>query len=495
MSFFIPGFDDWVIDPPVDPVPLPAEGLTGKKLASFLTKEVMPVFQDEQARLRKLEMWGEGKQPDTRNHTHPNSEKRVLQRFARNPLLPLMVSIFAQQMIVDGYRRDGARENEEAWDTWEFNNMKAQQFALNRAIMVYGYAYVRVTSGEQVVKGRQMAVLRGVDPQNAFAVYTDPGDEYPAFLLERRFNGTYRWWTPEGYSVFNYSQGSFKHVSDHDHDYGVVPFVRYVNRMDLKGRAWGDVEPLIELAARIDKTVFDRLLVQHYNSFKIKWATGLEQPDTEEEVVGAKFKIANDSVVISSQSDAKFGTFDETNMDPFIKAYRSDFEEFLTAGQCPPELAGLAANLAADAMEGARRSSYQKLFEKQAMTGQSHAQAMRLAAAIEGREDDATDFSARIHWQDVSVRSLAQFADAWGKMIESMGIPKIGVWDLIPGVDQARVQEWKENYFNDAGTDGEINKWLREAEEREKEQAELRGGPNNPLNQPKVAPNEGSSSG
>src|SRR5690606_29435665 len=90
-----------------------------------------------------------------------------------------------------------------------------------------------------------------------------------------------------------------------------------------------------------------------------------------EEVAGAKFKIANDSVVVSSKEDAKFGTFDETDMSTFIQAYKTDFEEFLTLGQCPPELAGLAANLAADAMEGARRSSYQKLSDLKRLRGRS----------------------------------------------------------------------------------------------------------------------------
>lgn len=480
MAFDIPGFDDWSIDPPVDAVPLPGEDLSGEDLAKFITEHVYPIFEDERCRLRKLEAWGTGKQPVTRNHSSPNTEKKVLQRFARNPWIPLMVSTFAQQMIVDGYRRDGASANEEAWDTWEFNNMKSQQLTIARSTMISGYSYVRATDGIGP-QGGPMAVLRVVGGQNAFGIYADPGDEYPQFLLEKRFNGTYRWWTDSDYTVLKFDKGTFTYESAENHDYGVVPFVRYVNQIDDCGRTWGDVEPVVELAARLDKTVFDRLLVQHYNSFKIKWATGLEQPDTEEGIAAAKFKLANESVVVSSEEGAAFGTFDETRMDPFIAAYKADLETFLTIAQLPPDLAGLAANLSADAMEGARRSTYQKLYEKQTMLGQSHAQVMRLAAKIEGREDDAADFSARIHWQDVSVRSLAQFADAWGKMVVSLGIPKQKVWPMIPGVDQAWVKECEQQFFEDSGPDGKINKYLREL--GIKQESNGPGGPNNPTNQ------------
>ena len=78
--------------------------------------------------------------------------------------------------------------------------------------------------------------------------------------------------------------------------------------------------------------------------------------------------------------------------------------------------------------------------------GSRHAQALRLAAHIEGREEDAQDFSARVHWQDVEVRSLGQFADAWGKIVDQLGVPKWAAWNKIPGVDQSEVAEWKEHW-------------------------------------------------
>lgn len=476
MSFL---HSQWEIDYSPEPVSLPPAQKT--KLAKYLADEVMPALEYQRGHLEKLEKWATGKQPEARNLQQKNNEKILLQRLARNPLVPVMVDTFAQQMIVDGYRREGEKENEEAWQTWLFNNMHSQQLSLNRATMTYGWSFLRVVDGIGP-QGTAMASMRGIDPQNLFAIYEDPyGDEYPLFALERRMNGTYRWWTPETYIPLTWDGSKFKLGAEKPHPCGVVPFVRYINRIDLKGRCWGDVEPVVELATRIDKTVFDRLLVQHYNSFKVRWATGLEQPDTEEEIAASKFKLANDSVIISSRdkNEVAFGTLDETNMAPFIQAYKSDLETFLTAAQLPPDLAGLAANLAADALEGARRSSYQKLFEKQTMLGQSHAQSLRLAAHLEGRADDASDFSARIHWQDVSVRSLAQFADAWGKMCDQLGVPKWAAWRRIPDVDQSELAEWEAHALDN----DPLSVYLRELNVKPQGMNAGPGGPTTTSNQ------------
>lgn len=449
--------DDIWVDGPRERIAFPSDGANAKTLIKYLSNDLFPAFDHERHRIRKLESWGNGKQPEVKPLKR-NTERHLLQRLARTPWIPLMVSTFAQQMVVDGYRREGDMENQEAWKTWEFNDMKSQQLSINRTTMVAGYSYLRVTRGirdadsGQVIPadsgGESMAVMRGVSPARCFALYADPfGDEYPEYVLEKRFDGSWRWWfNGEGYHVLQFDGSKFKVIETKVHDYGVNPFVRYVNQIDLEGRTWGDVEPIIDLAARIDKTAFDRLLVQHFNSFKIRWATGLEQPDTEEEVAQDKIRIANEDILIASDVQAKFGTLDETSMQGFIEAYKSDLEAFAAVTQLPPNLLGQIVNVAADALDGARRQTYQRLFEKQTIMGRSHAQALRLAAHIEGREEDANDFSARVHWQDVEVRSLSQFADAWGKIVDQLGVPKWAAWNRIPGVDQSEVLEWKQHW-------------------------------------------------
>ncbi|ATN93977.1 portal protein [Mycobacterium phage Kumao] len=476
--------DDLFIDIPRQSVSLPPDNMTERRFLKYLNHEVMPAFETERDRLQKLEAWAKGKQPEVKPLKR-NTERAVLQRLARTPWVNLMINTFAQQLIVDGYRREGEKENQEAWRTWIANNMQSQQIALNRATSTFGYAYLRCTEGVDH-EGNIQAVMRGASPLRTFALYEDYyADEFPIYTLEKRPDGTYRWWTPEEWVDLSYD-GKFKILGHEAHDYGLVPFVRYKNQIDLEGHCWGDVEPIIDLAARIDKTGFDRLLVQHFNSFKVRWATGLEQPDSEQEVEQEKIRIANEDILISSEAQARFGTLDETQLTGFIEAYKCDLEAFCAVNQLPPSVIGPIVNVAAEALAAGNRQSVLKLTEKQVMMGASHNQALRLTALIEGRLDDANDFSASVTWQDVEVRSLAQVADAWGKIVDQLGVPKWAAWDKIPGVTQSEVQEWK----NHALDNDPLSVYLRDMGIKPAGQNGGPGGPNTTRNQPRVSEEE-----
>lgn len=440
-------------DPPV--VTLPDDGLIGEPLDDYLNKTLWSAYTSERDRLNWLEKWGTGRQPEVKPLKR-NTERAALQRMARTAWLPLAISTFAQQMIVDGYRKAGDPQNSSlAWEGWNRNKMGMQQLAINRATLMFGYSYVRVTDAKidvrdettkQKVK-KSMALMRATSPKDCFALYEDPYlDEFPKYVLERLPNRDYKWWLPNGdYVPVTMVKNKLKSGPVVVTDYGTPPFVRYINQIDLQGRCWGDIEPVIDIAARIDKTAFDRLMVQHFNSFKIRWATGLEQADSPDDIEQDKIRLGHEDILIASDSAAKFGTLDETSMDGFIAAYQADLETFAAVMQLPPNLMGQVVNVAADALDGARRQTYQRLFEKQTVYGEAHAQVMRLAALIEGREDDADDFTARITWQDVEVRSLAQFADAWGKMVTQLGIPKWAAWNKIPGIEQNEVDGWRKH--------------------------------------------------
>jgi hypothetical protein len=41
-------------------------------------------------------------------------------------------------------------------------------------------------------------------------------------------------------------------------------------------------------------------------------------------------------------------------------------------------------------------------------------------------------------------RSLAQAADALGKLADQLGIPKRGLWKRVPGVTQTEYEDWEQ---------------------------------------------------
>ena len=83
-----------------------------------------------------------------------------------------------------------------------------------------------------------------------------------------------------------------------------------------------------------------------------------------------------------------------------------------------------------------------KVEQKKKEMGCSVAEVLRLAATVEGRTDDARDYTIKAQWEDVQARSMSQAADALGKMTQMLGIPAELLWDRIPGVTPAEAREW-----------------------------------------------------
>lgn len=436
----------------------------GKKLAEYISNEVYPKWNKEKQRLDRIGAWMEGRQPYCTKVGPRDVEKRALLELSRSPWLGLSVSIYAQAMYVDGYKspKSERRDNSSAWDIWLANNFQAHQISVHRSAIGFGYSFVRVLPGEDYL-GRAMPVIRGVSPKRMFAMYEDPvSDDFPEWALEwMPDNRTWRWYDENVFHEFENPDagGKFKYVRTEEHGVGVCPVVRYVNQMDLDGRCIGDVEPVIAVAARIDKTDYDRLLVQHYNSWKVRTATGLEQAEDYSDRSMDKRKLAQDDILISSDPNVTFGSLPETNMSPFIQAHESDVESLASMQQLPSHLfTGKVVNVSAEALAASRAQTTQKLLEKQTSMGVSHARMLRLAAGIAGDQTAAADFSARVSWQDVEVRSLAQAADAYGKIAQQLGVPKEFLWRFIPGFDATDVQEMREMVLDN----DPLTKYLRD---------------------------------
>src|SRR5690242_12458270 len=112
------------------------------------------------------------------------------------------------------------------------------------------------------------------------------------------------------------------------HDVGVWPVVRCAPMLDLTGLAVGGVEACVTVAERMDKNVDGRPLAQHYTSWKIRTATGIDltnalKAPTETstadefaayfaEIERRRLKLSQSDMLVAEDNDTKFGTLDET---------------------------------------------------------------------------------------------------------------------------------------------------------------------------------------
>lgn len=423
-----------------------------------------PEFAREKARLDKVDRWYRWSHEDPRLPRGATAELKYLLELSKTPWLGLVVTTVAQALYVDGFRSPEVADNSEVWKTWLANDFDSRQIAVHRSALAYGLAFGTVMPGQDASGPR--AVLRGVSPRKMIAVYADPAeDDWPMYAMRVSASGG-KWMLRviDEEAVYFASldatsalagptAASVEFIEWREHGAGVCPVVRYANQLDLEGRTPGEVEPLIPLAARIDKTDYDRMLVQHFNSWKVRTIAGLSEfADDEEEANRKKLRLRQDDVLVAEDADTKFGTLDETPLDGFINAKNSDVETLAAVAQVPAtSLTGKVANLSAEAIAELRAGLSQKCYERQIAFGKSHRQMLRLAAELEGRADVAGDVTAAVTWQDMQVRSMSQAADALGKYATMLQVPIEALWQRIPGVTKSDVDDWKRQARRDQG--------------------------------------------
>lgn len=392
-------------------------------------------------------------------------EHRALADLARTPWLGLVVTNITQAMFVDSIvSEDG--DAKELWRLWMDNGMSGHQIANHRAMVSYGQSFGLVLPAE--MNGASSARIRCLSPRRMAVEWADAAtDPYPIFALEALSadddGEQWRLYDDECVYWLSTSRGVDEPLVHRVqwHGAGVTPVVRFANHLDLDGNVVGEVEPFIPTAARINKTSYDRLLAQHFNSWKVRTIAGIDLPEEPEDPVAdeaalerQKLKLSQEDILMSEDPDTKFGTLDGANLDNFVNSWRSDIEALAAVSQTPAHaLTGQLVNLNAEALAAARAPLTQKVFERQVSAASSYARLLRLAASMAGLNELAADPMVRVTWQDMEIRSMSQAVDALGKAAQMLDIPKQALWGRIPGVERSDVQEWERLYEEEQAND------------------------------------------
>lgn len=401
---------------------------------------LIPGWQQQRRTLDVIDKWHRW-EPDALRDKIPNyatSEHRNLAKISETPFLSLVVTTVAQQLVAETFRSARGVEMDLVIAPWLRNRMHSRQRAVYRGALAYGYSYATAMPGDSG------AVIRGRSPRDLYAVYGDVvEDEYPMYYL--LVKGGHKYVVDEeAVYILGDDNGRVEYIEDRRHNAGVAPAVRYSNQIDLEGRTPGEVEPYVQVAARIDKTTYDRMVNQHFNSWKVRTATGLDMPSDPADRERVKLLLRQGDI-LTGEEGVQFGTLDETSSDSLIKATDEDVKLLAVVTQTPVHaLTGDLVNLSADAIAESRAMADLKVNERKVGFGDSNEQLLRLAAHIEGRADDAADFSLRTDWADLQSRSMSQAADALGKMATMLKIPVELLWDRIPTVTPEIAKSWRE---------------------------------------------------
>ncbi|HJR89875.1 MAG TPA: phage portal protein [Aeromicrobium sp.] len=415
-------------------------------------RRLLKLREQEQPRLQRIANYMAGKHDSVYVPRGARAEYRWLVERAKVKILPLIVTVVAQNLYVDGYRPAGSDENAAPWSVWQANRLDARQHGVHRAALTYGAAYALVMPGKPV------PVITPFSPRRMTAMYADPvNDEWPIFAIEDRLENTVDgkrrvvclYDDQARYTLTCKPDGTGLALDGENavmsHGMGVCPVVRFVNTDDLDGDGvLGEIEPLIDAQDQLNMTTFNLLMAQQYAAFRQRWVTGMAPPQDEQGNPIEPFRSRVDGLFVAEDADTKFGEFGATDLGGYLNSREATIRHISTLSQVPPyHLLGQMVNLSAEALAAARDGLDRKIDERESLFGEAWEQTLRLAGLAAKDTKAWDDTAAQVVWRDTSARSLAQTVDALGKLVTMLGVPPQELWERVPGVTQTDVGRWK----------------------------------------------------
>ncbi len=413
---------------------------------------------DYDERLETIDRYYRGRHAGPYMPRNADNEYRLLAKRAIHNWLPWIVAAPLQNLQVDGFRPSTGK-GDAVWDIWQDNRMDARQRVVHEGALVYGHSYVVVGDDPDG------PTIKPVSAMRIWAAYDDPvTDEFPLYAVQVFKNPD----TGVEERVRYYDDREVIDVANKDgrwvitgrktHRFGVTPVVRFAAQIDLLGRSVGLVEPLIPICDRINQTWFDLLIAQTYGSFKVRYATGMAPPLDIDPITGEvrtdpetgeplykPVQFDPTRVMMAEDPDTKFGELSETPLDGFLKSLELNVQHMAAVSQTPPHyLLGTMANLSADALAAAESALMRKVDALKQAFGEAWESVLRLCAKAAGKTKLATDRKAQVVWRDTGSRSLAQTADAFGKLTQMVNVPPEALWDKLPGFTQTDIDRFHE---------------------------------------------------
>jgi hypothetical protein len=380
---------------------------------------------------------------------------RSIAETAFTPTAKSLVDQFSQQCRVEGLRLENETNNSPAWQLFNRNRMGGKQVSLYKASFLHGQAFAVARPAVGRLDNAKTAAFELRSARRMTGFYRADFDEFPEIAIDvdviQNADGTrenivqliddtyvHRLSCPEG------EPEKLQYIDNEKHGVGVTPVQRF-GLLTLDGEAHGEVFPYLTVLRRLDQDTTDRLVLQRYLSWMVRYGTGIKKPKTEEEQAEAEYWMEHGDLLINESVDAKFGVLQGQPMDGHISARQADMQDLAGVSQVPSyRLLGLSDNIGAEAIAAADASLKRKMDEYKAVFGEQMESLMRLGGAAMKDSAISGDFTSRVQWavtENIDIQSLSQAINQLNA--EDRGIPFEMLWRWVPGWQQSDTEEAK----------------------------------------------------
>lgn len=435
-----------------------------------------------------LDSYYRGEPPLPRRPRRLTREYRDLLEMSRSNWCGLVVDVVNERLKIGSISSTSKPiQDKTAWSWWQQNNMDGVSPQIHAAALKYGLCYVSVWPR----KGGGVRIL-GEPPTTCYVRYnTDTQEPIAAFRVwEDPICGcVYADLTIANYqfrleaenavisqlgvgavmpigrapttdiSGITWTFRTRDTVPVQRNPMGLVPYVRMLTNPDLTGGFSSELEGVLPIQDRINRTNFDRLLAQSFASFPRAWVTGLDVPtDPKTGKPKEPFDAAVDRLWTIENENARVGQLDAAELTGYIEANTADVQALATQSRTPPHylIAGMGQFPSGESVRATEYGLTRKVEARQQSYGDAWSDILRLCGKADGNKRLANDLGLNVVWKDVEARSEGEIVDALIKM-GTLGVPWDALWQRW-GASPEEIAAWRKQLDEQAALADQLAK-------------------------------------
>lgn len=438
-----------------------AESLTPEWWLPRLEAEI----RERHDRMAKFDNYYSGRHPLpflTPSHADKiQDEFRRMLDESKSNFCRLVVDAVDERLKVDGLRLGPEKKETDpgTWALWQENNLDQESQSAFLEALVKGMSYMSVwMPGE----GSSYATVAVEDPMQTVVAY-EPGSNF------RRRSAAAKIWLDDRAGVARANvylpDGVYKYQAEADADtfwgrpsrwpheryapnpgsggedrsewkelpgnafyvqnpHGIVPIVPLRNRPRLRCEGESELVDIVNIQNQINGFLFLLALAGYFGAHRQRWAVGLKLTKDDAGNAIEPFDVAIDRLMTMENPEGRFGEFEQTDLDPYIKAIEQKVLHIAVITRTPRHyLIEQGQSPSGDAIQSAESGLVKKIERKQVPFGEGLEEAMRLARLFSGLGD--TEPGSEVVWASAEVRSQAQIVDASVKLVQEGLIDRV----------------------------------------------------------------------
>lgn len=352
----------------------------------------------------------------------------------------MMVGATAHRLKITGIRTDeNAEPDQRVWGWWKRSRLNQTQKVLWRDMLGLGDGFVLVSTDETFGADTPRFTV-----ESPLQVHPEYDDYEPTRVKQAAKVAGLSGWLYTDDLIYKFARKS-KDSQDWEsagapiaHGGGECPIVRFPNKVDSLGRSESEIDPVLPIQARINQSIFDRLLVQRSQSWRQLAVSGATIQRDENGKPIQPFEVGANRLLVDENPDAKFWSLPEANLSGLLDAVREDIMAAAMVTSTPPQYLPQTSisSVAAETLVALEAAFVSKVDDCQSIAGESMERAMMIGGRMVGYD---VPVSVEAIWADLQLRSLAQKVDAVVKL-RSIGFPLRYVMETLGMTEDAIVR-------------------------------------------------------